>query len=161
MRRFSFLASSFFGIGLVAVLSPVSGCGTTGGSKYDHGGGGSGGTSGTGGGVKCPPGLKCNVSCTGGGTTTVTGTVYDPAKRDPLYNIQVYVPAVPLQPLPKGVPTGADACSCGALFESGALTNTTTAVDGTFTLTNVPVGSQVPLVLQIGKWRRQVTINVN
>ena len=95
MRRFSFLASAFFGIGLAAVLSPVSGCGTTGGNQYNHGdgggsgglggaggsggvcllggcsggssGSGSGGTKGTGGGVKCPPGLKCNVSCTGGG----------------------------------------------------------------------------------------------
>jgi hypothetical protein len=188
MRRFSFLASAFFGIGLVAVLSPVSGCGTSGGSQYNHGdgggsgglggaggsggvcllggcsggssgSGGSGGTSGSGG-VKCPPGLKCNVSCTGGATTTVTGTVYDPAKRDPLYNISVYVPAVPLVPLPKGVPTGKDACSCGALFQSGAVVNTTTAVDGTFTLRNVPVGSSVPLVIQVGKWRRQFNIAV-
>jgi hypothetical protein len=90
----------------------------------------------------------------------VTGKVYDPAHKNPLYNVAVYVPAVPLQALPKGVPTGADACSCGALFESGAVTNTTTGVDGSFTLKNVPVGSQVPLVLQIGKWRRQVKINV-
>ncbi len=124
------------------------------------GGSSSGGSSSGGGGLTCPTGLQCNVSCSGGGTTTVTGTVYDPAQKNPLYNVAVYVPAVPLTPLPRGVPTGADACSCGALYESGSLTNTLTAVDGTFTLSNVPVGSAVPLVLQIGKWRRQVTIDV-
>ena len=167
----------------VAGISFMPACGGNGSSTFNNGsssgsfllpdgavpplggsnGSGSGTTSGgelPDGGYICPTGLQCNVSCTGGGTTTVTGTVYDPAQKNPLYNIAVYVPAVPLQPLPKGVPTGADACSCGALFESGALTNTYTGVDGTFTLTNVPVGSQVPLVLQVGKWRRQVNINV-
>jgi hypothetical protein len=102
----------------------------------------------------------CNVSCGAGSSTTVTGTVYDPALRDPLYNISVYVPAVPLTPLPAGVPTGKDACSCGALFASGAVVNTTTAVNGTFTLTNVPVGTSVPLVVQVGKWRKQYNIDV-
>jgi hypothetical protein len=129
-------------------------------------GGSSGGAGGTGdvlpdGGIVCPTGLQCGVTCQNGGSTTVSGKVYDPAGKNPLYNVAVYVPATPLQPLPKGVPTGADACSCGALFESGAVTSTSTAVDGTFTLSNVPVGSQVPLVLQIGKWRHQVTIDVN
>src|SRR5439155_5909867 len=89
-----------------------------------------------------------------------SGKVYDPAKKNPLYNAAVYVPATPLTPLPKGVPTGNDACNCGALFQSGALTNATTAVDGSFTLTNVPVGAEVPLVIQIGKWRRQFKVNV-
>jgi hypothetical protein len=35
-----------------------------------------------------------------------------------------------------------------------------TGVDGSFKLSNAPVGSAVPLVLQIGKWRRLVTIDV-
>ncbi len=149
--------------------SGSSGSGSSGSS------GGSGGSSGTmfgtsssgssgapvgDGGAVCPPGLSCNVSCPGGATTTVTGKVFDPAGKNPLYNIVVYVPASPLQPLPSGVPTGGDKCSCYALFKSGALTSTTTDVDGSFTLTNVPVGNGVPLVLQIGKWRRSVKINV-
>jgi hypothetical protein len=112
------------------------------------------------GGVQCPAGLMCNVTCPGSGATTVSGKVYDPAGKNPLYNIVVYVPAIPLKPLPPGVPTGADACSCYALFKSGALASTTTGVDGSFTLKNVPVGKGVPLVLQIGKWRRALTINV-
>jgi len=147
-------------------------CGSSGNSDGDGGpGGGPGsgddsgmlgnnGSSGGGGTAKCPPGLQCNVSCSGGGTTTISGVVYDPAGKNPLYNVAVYVPESPLQPLPKGVPTGADACSCGALFKSGAFVSTATGVDGSFKLDNAPVGSQVPLVLQVGKWRRQVTINV-
>ena len=112
-------------------------------------------------GLACPPGLQCDISCSGGGnTTSITGRVYDPALRNPLYNIAVYVPAVPLTPLPRGVATGNDSCSCGSLFQSGAITNTTTTTDGTFRLNNVPVGSDVPLVIQIGKWRRQYKLNI-
>jgi hypothetical protein len=137
------------------------GSGGSGGIHFTSDGGGSGGSGGAhDGGVVCPSGLMCNVACSGGKSTTVTGTVYDPAARNPIYDVAVYVPATPLTPLPKGVPTGKDACSCGALFASGAVVNTTTAVDGTFTLTNVPVGSRVPLVIQVGKWRRLFHIPV-
>ena len=108
----------------------------------------------------CPPGVQCNVACTGGGTTTVSGKIYDPGGNDPLYNVEVYVPQTALQPLPTGVLSGANACSCGALFESGAVVATTTGVDGSFKLTNVPVGTSVPLVAQVGKWRRQFNVDV-
>ncbi len=121
---------------------------------------GSGGGASSGGTVACPSGLQCDVSCSGGGSTTVTGKVYDPAKKNPLYNVAVYVPATALTALPKGVPTGAAACSCDALFSSGSVVSTTTDVDGSFTLTNVPVGTSVPLVLQVGKWRKEVNIAV-
>jgi hypothetical protein len=85
--------------------------------------------------------------------------VYDPAGRNPIYNVEVYVPAVPLTALPKGVPTGAEACSCSALFPSAAYASASTKVDGTFELQNVPSGMQT-LVLQIGKWRRVLSINI-
>ena len=117
-------------------------------------------SSGDGGVFVCPPGLQCNVPCPNGTTTTVSGKVYDPAGKNPLYNVPVYVPQNPLTPLPAGVPTGQDACSCPALYKSGAVVSTSTAEDGTFTLKNVPVGANVPLVLQIGKWRRKITIPV-
>jgi hypothetical protein len=108
----------------------------------------------------CPAGLTCNVSCPGGTTTTISGTVYDPARSNPLYGVVVYVPATPLQPLPTGLLPGADACECGALYTSGAIVSTTTAADGTFTLTNVPVGGSVPLVIQAGKWRKSTRVPV-
>ena len=34
----------------------------------------------------------------------------------------------------------------------------TTAINGRFTLTNVPVGTNIPLVIQTGRWRRKITI---
>jgi hypothetical protein len=105
----------------------------------------------------CPTGLQCNVQCDGGATTSISGKVYDPALKNPLYNVEVFVPQYALQPLPKGVLTGADACKCSALFKSGAVVSTATGVDGSFKLTNVPIstsGGTVPLVVQIGKWRK-------
>jgi hypothetical protein len=102
-----------------------------------------------------------DTGCLGTESTTITGKVYDPAGLNPLYHVEVYVPKAPLTPLPKGVPTGPLACSCGALFPSGAITSTTTSVDGSFTLRGVPAGPDVPLVLQIGKWRRLVKLNVD
>lgn len=141
--------------------------GSNGGGSSGAGGGGSSGilnlpgsSSGGSTSVTCPSNLQCNVSCSGGTSTTISGKVYDPAARDPLYNIVVYVPASPLVALPKGVPTGADACSCEALYKSGAVAITTTGVDGSFKLTNAPVGTSVPLVLQVGKWRRLYHIDV-
>jgi hypothetical protein len=110
--------------------------------------------------VPCPAGLMCDVPCSGGASTTITGKVYDPAKKNVLYNAAVYVPGGALTPMPKGVPTGANACSCAALYPSGSVVSTTTAEDGTFTLSNAPVGTSVPLVIQIGKWRKAVTVSV-
>ena len=148
------LFTACFGTGLVVYLGSTAACG---GSGSNSGFGGSSG-GGDGGGVACPPGLQCGVSCSGGGTTTISGVVFDPAGNDPLYDIAVYVPAVPLVALPKGV--ASDACNCASLYKSGAVVATTTGVDGSFKITNAPVGSAVPLVMQIGKWRKQVTINV-
>jgi hypothetical protein len=98
--------------------------------------------------------------CQGGQSASITGKVYDPAGKNPLYNVAVYVPEDALQPLPIGVPIGTDACSCGALFKSRAVTSTTTQIDGSFTLPNVPAGKGVPLVLQVGKWRRSLHVDV-
>jgi len=148
--------NSLFGADAGIVGSNGGSNGSSGGSfSSSSGGGGSGGSSG--GMVTCPSGLQCNVSCSGSSTTSISGVVYDPAGKDPLFNIAVYVPATPLQPLPAGVPTGSDACACNALFKSGEVVQTATGVDGSFKLTNAPVGN-VPLVIQVGKWRRQYMV---
>jgi hypothetical protein len=126
-------------------------------------GGGDGGAAGDGAVYKSfgdGGGSSSSPMCPDGGATTVSGRVYDPAGKNPLYGVAVYVPESALAPLPKGVPTGADACSCSALFKSHAVASTTTGVDGTFTLTGVPAGASVPLVLQVGKWRRSLHVHV-
>ena len=38
------------------------------------------------------------------------------------------------------------------------LVQAVTGVDGKFTLTNMPVGANIPLVIQLGRWRRKITI---
>jgi len=190
MRPIPMLVTALVAASLFSLLGWMPACGGQHDSEFDTDDSGSGGSSGGGSGggsgagssgsgssggeslnlggttsssttpVACPSDLSCNVSCSSG-TTTITGKVYDPAGHDPLYNIVVYVPATALEPLPQGVPTGAAACSCPALYKSGAVVITTTAVDGSFTLTNAPVGKNVPLVIQVGKWRRLFHINVS
>jgi hypothetical protein len=153
------------------VVAVTTGCGSTrppgfspdgGGPSGSSGGSGSGASgSGSSGSIGVFPdsGGDDGASCLGGTTGTISGTVYDPAMKNPLYDVAVFVPANPLQLLPRGVPTGADACSCPALFKSHALAVTTTDVNGKFSLPNVPAGTH-DLVLQIGKWRR-IVHNVN
>ena len=104
-----------------------------------------------------PPALT--PPCAAPSTGMVTGTIYDPSGRNPIYDVAVYIPGTALTELPRGVLTGAQACSCSALYPSAAYASTSTGVDGSFTLQNVPVGAQ-NLVFQLGKWRRQVPINV-
>jgi hypothetical protein len=87
-------------------------------------------------------------------TTTVSGTVYAPNGTDPLPNALVYIPNAPVLAFTPGVSCD----NCGASASGSPLVSTVTAVNGTFTLQNVPVGSNIPLVVQLGRWRRQVTI---
>ena len=47
---------------------------------------------------------------------------------------------------------------CGASVSGSPLISVITGPDGKFTLKNAPAGSSIPLVIQIGRWRRQVTI---
>jgi hypothetical protein len=104
--------------------------------------------------------LQCQVhSCSGGGSTTITGKVMDPAGRNPLYNVDVYIPnsaGGALDAIPIGV--NANSCSCDALFSGSPIVVTNTAADGTFTIKNAPDGANIPLVVQIGKWRKEITI---
>jgi hypothetical protein len=101
--------------------------------------------------------LQCQVvSCPGAMSTTVTGVVHTPAvaNPDPLYNAVVYVPNGRVEPFTKGV-----SCDhCGAPASGAPIVDTLTAADGSFTLVNVPAGDDIPLVIQLGRWRRQVTI---
>jgi hypothetical protein len=171
-RWFLVVASLLLPVTFASILEVGCGSGPTngaggGGGDSDGGSGdgsnggpsGADGNSADGGTVQCPSGAQCSVPCPGGGTTSISGKVYDPALKNGIYNVEVYVPGGALQALPKGVPQGADACNCRAHFKSGAVVSTVTGTDGSFTLTNAPVGQQIPLVLQVGKWRRVVHVD--
>jgi hypothetical protein len=108
---------------------------------------------------------KCgtNVACTGlclqqqicpnNGTTSITGTVYAPNGVDPLPNVVVYVPNAPVPAFTAGI-----SCDNCAQVQGSPLVSTKTATDGTFTINAMPSGNNIPLVIQVGRWRRQVVI---
>src|SRR5262249_40593265 len=73
---------------------------------------------------------------------------------DPVYNAIVYVPSAPVAPFSPGI-----SCDkCGAPVSGKPVAVTLTDVKGEFTLRNVPVGKNIPLVIQVGRWRRQVVV---
>ena len=95
--------------------------------------------------------------CSGGATTTISGTVVTPALTapDPLYNAVVYIPNAAVAPFAPGV-----SCDrCGAATSGAPVVSAVTGPDGRFVLRDVPVGANIPLVIQLGRWRRQVTIS--
>jgi hypothetical protein len=104
--------------------------------------------------------LQCDVhSCSNGGSTTISGKVMDPAGHNPLYNVVVFIPNSQggvLQPIPIGV--NSSSCSCDALFSGDPMAIALTQADGTFTIKNAPDGKNIPLVVQIGKWRKEISI---
>ena len=91
------------------------------------------------------------VACSAGITTSISGTVFAPNGVDPLPGVLVYVPNGTVQPFTPGV-------ACGIQVTGSPLVATTTAFDGKFTLGNVPVGSNIPVVIQAGRWRRQLSV---
>jgi hypothetical protein len=97
-------------------------------------------------------------SCPAGGpqTTSVSGIVYAPNGVDPLPNVLVYVPNAPVAAMTPGVQCPV----VGAPASGQPLVGTTTAVDGSFTIQDMPVGTSIPLVIVSGKWRRQLVIPV-
>jgi hypothetical protein len=167
--------------GAAVVLLTAGGCGNqsssgfsdttgagSGSSSDDSGLGGSGDNSGggPGGGLVGPtPPAK---PCTGGGlscyvkqgcSTTLSGHVYDPAGVNPLYNVVVFVPDDPKgMGLPQITP-GTKTCNTCDTSIGKYVTATTSDATGHFVLPGVPATTHVPLVVQTGKWRREVFLN--
>lgn len=99
---------------------------------------------------KCEVNEKCPASM---GPTTLTGVVTIPAGTLPLYNARVYIPTGTAIPTP---PQSGAACDlCDTVPDKFS---TTTDINGRFTLTNVPTGQNIPLIVRVGKWRRVITV---
>ncbi len=100
-------------------------------------------------------GLQCQQKkCAPGKTTSVSGTVFAPNGTLPLYNVIVYVPNAALAPFPPGL-----LCDkCGTVASGEPVVTALSDSKGQFRLLNVPVGKDIPLVVQLGKWRRKVVI---
>jgi hypothetical protein len=132
--------------------------GTGGGAAAAGGTRGGGGTGGgiIGTGITCPgPALICAIDkCEGKPKTTIKGTVYDPAGQVPLYNVIVYVPNDPVAE----IKTGAACETCASPVSGRPIAVALTNASGQFTMEDAPVGTNIPLVIQIGKWRRQITL---
>ena len=72
----------------------------------------------------------------------------------PLYNVNVYVPNAPLDPIPEG----ASCDRCSAQLSGKPIATALTDANGRFVLENVPVVANLPIVIQVGKWRREITL---
>jgi hypothetical protein len=56
------------------------------------------------------------------------------------------------------LPTGASCAPCASLYSGEPLAVALTDAHGAFTLSGVPDGDNIPLVIQVGKWRRQLVL---
>jgi hypothetical protein len=153
-------SGSAFGAGAGTGWGAGTGSGGTGAGNGSGGTGAGLGLDASGGdGTVCDNLCLQQVSCpTAGTTTTLSGTVLAPTPAkfgaaDPLYNAIVYVPNRQVQPFA----TGVSCDQCGQVSGS-PLVSAITGPDGKFTLEDVPVGTDIPLVIQLGRWRRQVVI---
>ena len=122
------------------------------------------------GGTTCPTGQYCGgggpnkcgptsiSTCDGGATTTLTGYVFDPGNHLPIYNALVYIP-VGMPPTPiTGVDPNNPQCGCTA---PAAYASAFTDISGKFTLSNPPTGSNITVVVQLGKWQRVFAETIN
>jgi hypothetical protein len=123
-------------------------CGTCTGSNFCGGGGYD----------KCGTGTSGDAGttgCAGGGTTTLTGYVFDPGNNLPIYNALVYVPVGTVQTPQTGVVPAQCGCTAQPAYASAF-----TGIDGKFTLSNPPSGASVTIVVQLGKWQRVFTESI-
>ncbi|HEY5927620.1 MAG TPA: carboxypeptidase-like regulatory domain-containing protein [Kofleriaceae bacterium] len=93
-----------------------------------------------------PPDAPCN--------TSISGKVFAPNGTLPLYNVTVYIPQNPPGPMMDGL----QCAQCSTSLPGGSVTQTKTDAEGKFILDSVPPGTDVPIIITTGKWRRQLTV---
>ncbi len=100
-------------------------------------------------GEACEGGTCASSAC----VTTISGSALAPNGRDPLYAAVVYVPMAPLSPFSEGA-----TCARCDVVSGAPLVSAVTGPDGRFRL-EVPPTRPLDLVVQVGKWRRRITLD--
>lgn len=95
--------------------------------------------------------------CNDGKGAVISGRVLAPNGELPLGGVTVYVPSTTVDALPEG----SGCFRCGNAFSGVPVARAVTTADGRFQIVNAPVGDDVPLVVQTGKWRRTLSLTVN
>jgi hypothetical protein len=97
------------------------------------------------------------VTACDGSLTTLTGRVFDPLGQNPVRGAVVYIPTL-LASIAALTP-GTTSCGCPRypVMVAAAATDP----QGRFTLRNVPTARGIPLVVEVGKWRRVFAIDVS
>ncbi len=108
------------------------------------------------------------VACGASPVTSISGTVYAPTdpslgygNPDPIDRAVVYIPngaaGAPYYGVTAFTP-GVSCDKCGTPVSGSPMVIAQTGIDGKFTLSNVPVVANLPLVIQVGRWRRMITL---
>src|SRR5687767_2178699 len=99
-------------------------------------------------------GLRCNIpTCPAGKTTAIEGDAFDPAGNTKLYNVLAYVPNAELEPF-----TAKATCDRCGKVSGDPIATALSDEKGRFRIEGVPAGKDVPLVVQVGKWRRKILV---
>jgi hypothetical protein len=102
-------------------------------------------------------GLHCfQKDCGSQPVTSISGRVTAPNGLDPVYDALVYVPTM----IPE-FPSTVQCEVCNEPIGGAPVISTNTKVDGTFKLDNMPVTSDVPVIVQKGRFRKILHLNVN
>ncbi len=103
-------------------------------------------------------GLGCFVAnCPVGQDTTVVGKVTAPNGVDPIREALVYVPS---GGNPEEFPPKVSCETCNSPMGGTPVTAVSTDVDGSFSLRRVPVTTSTPIVIQKGRWRKVINLNI-
>ena len=86
--------------------------------------------------------------------TALIGKVYAPNGTLPLFNVTVYAPINDPPAFPAGVQCG----QCSTTLPGGAYTSAQTDEEGRFRLEGVPAGTNIPIIITTGKWRRKIVM---
>ena len=89
-------------------------------------------------------------------TTSLIGQVTLPSGSVGVPGVDVYVPNAPLDPVPEGA-----VCETCPGLTGQPLIHTTTGLDGIFRLEDLPAGEEIPLVISIGRWRREHLLSLD